>query len=171
MYCDRRPIVIKLVLFFYCFEWLLVILNLFFVFKVISILNKNVNVKNKYLLKTYSVMKWYPIIQTFIQCVTTINRLYGLFSKNNSFVLMILHAIFDSSQGIFIIIVFLFIPENKNNLKVCCSKIFSNNKNNDQVNHDHLISNHTQSFTASDLSLFLHSEVSPSNHKDIQDIL
>jgi hypothetical protein len=59
--------------------------------------------------------------------VATINRVYGLIAKRCDFFLMLLQAIFDSSQGIFIIIVFLLIPENKNNIKVCCAKFLSRN--------------------------------------------
>lgn len=114
-------------------------------------------------------MKWYPIIQTIIQSVTTINRVYGLIVKKNNFVLMILHAIFDSSQGIFIIIVFLFIPENRNNLRVCCSKLLSKHNHNEIIEED-LIFNNGQSFTASNSSLYLRSEYSANYDKNNQNL-
>jgi hypothetical protein len=104
-------------------------------------------------------MKWYPIIQTIIICVATINRVYGLFAKRYNPVLMWLQAIFDSSQGIFIIIVFLFIPENKNNIKVCCAKFLSKNKIM-EIKNDPSFMEHSSSFTASHTSLYLHCEVS-----------
>ncbi len=97
-------------------------------------------------------MKWYPIIQSIICCVATINRVYGLITRKNNFVLMMIQAIFDSSEGIFIIIVFLFIPEYQNNLKVCCNKFFSKKKKN-KIHNSTILLHGDNSFSESHLSL------------------
>ncbi len=125
IYEDHRPIVNKLVLFYFCIQWFFIILNLFFILKVINILNENVTSRNKYLMKIYSVMKWYPIVQIICSLPATINRLYDIIAKENNFALMITQSIFDSLEGCFITIVFLFSPEIKNSLNICWYKFFS----------------------------------------------
>ncbi len=74
-------------------------------------------------MKKYSVMKWYPIIQIICSIPATINRLYDVITKSNSFWLMLIQALFDGIEGLLITIIFLLDPEIKHSLKICFFRI------------------------------------------------
>lgn len=139
IYEDQRAIVYKLVLFYLCIQWFFLILNLFFIYKVIHILKENITNKNKYLMKTYSVMKWYPIIQIVCSLPATINRIYDIIVKETNFSLMITQTVFDCIGGCFITTVFLFSPEIKNSLRVCWIKFLSKSGRNRKTVESSLI--------------------------------
>ena len=91
---------------------------------MIAILKDNINNRNKELMKIYSVMKWYPIIQIICSLPASINRFYDIITKQNNFGLMITQSFFDCSEGCLITIVFLCSPQIKHSLRICCRKIF-----------------------------------------------
>jgi len=119
------------------------ILNIYFIFKVIAILKENQNIKSRQLIKVFSIMKWYPIIQTIFAIIATVNRLYNLISKESSFPMMILQTICDKTEGLFIVIIFILSPEIKNNLKICCAVIFRRmvNTNGNEIQKKHSTNN------------------------------
>lgn len=90
---------------------------------MINILKKNLNEDNQFLMKKYSMMKWYPIFQVIYMIPSTINRIYTLLTKQHIFVMSMLQSIFDSSLGITICIIFLLSPEIKNSLIACFKKM------------------------------------------------
>jgi hypothetical protein len=107
--------------------WFFIILNCFFIFKVIYIFKehlKKVGGKKAYLLRAYSFMKWYPIVHIICTMPATINRVYGIV-KSESFPLMIIQSIFDSFEGCLILVVFLMSPGIKYSISICCRRIIS----------------------------------------------
>lgn len=102
---------------------------------MIYILKENLNNKNRYLMKVYTVTKWFPIIQMFLFIPSTINRIIAIFDKQPKFALQIVQSILDYSEGIFILIIFILIPDMNNSILICIKKIFK--KQTDVTEYDY----------------------------------
>jgi len=118
----------KLINFFYVFIWSLIVLNLYFIFKIIYILENNMNEKNKEHMENLLVMRWYPITQVICNIPATIHRVYNLISGQDNFVMGILQAVFDSIIGIVICVIFLLSPEIRKSYLSCFRKFFARKK-------------------------------------------
>jgi len=140
-------------MFYFSVDWFLIILNLFFIYKVVSILKENINERNKYALRTYSVMKWYPTLQVFCSLPATVNRFYDIYTKEINFELMMLQAVFDCIGGFLVTIVFLFSPKIKNSLKICCNKLLGGFKKRAKSNETIKGRKFANSITTSDYTL------------------
>jgi len=133
VYRNNQPLIHKLILFYYCANWFFIILNTFFIFKVICVLNNedNLTPKRVYLLSVYQILKWFPIVQIICILPSTVNRLFNVFNKQPEFPLLILQTVFGSTIGLGYFLIYLRIPVVKNSLKVfynkiCCKKFFNN---------------------------------------------
>lgn len=125
-------------MFFYIVHWFFIILNSFFIFKVITILKDNSNSeRNRYFLSVCNVLKFFPIAQICCIIPSTINRFAILFNRGevefNSFTLNVLQCVFGSITGLFYLIIYIFLPDVKLALstfcsRVCCHKRISTNK-------------------------------------------
>jgi hypothetical protein len=118
----------KLVLFYYCFSWLLILINCFFAFKLISIVNNFVTDYNRYLLYSFKFMVLYPIAQIVCFIPATVNRLYNIIMKQEQFTLSIIHTTFDYSLGFIITLIFLLSPNIRYSILSCMRRL--RNKNN-----------------------------------------
>ncbi len=107
--------------------WFFIILNAFFIFKVISILHKNNNrsYSRTVLLKVYHVMKWFPIVQILCIIPSTISRIYNVLDLEANFVLVLAQTIFGSFLGIPYLIIYLNLPQVKECMRVLYDKIFN----------------------------------------------
>jgi hypothetical protein len=114
----------KLVNFYYVLDWSLIILNLYFIFRIIFILRVHKNETNKKLMENLLIMRWCPILQVICSIPATIHRVYNLVTGIDNFTLGILHAIFDSINGFLICFVFLLTPEIKKSFINCIKKIY-----------------------------------------------
>jgi hypothetical protein len=120
-----RPIISKLILFYYVVMWFFIILSCFFIFKVIAILREHSqNSLNKYLVRKYELLKWLPIMQTVTLIPSTINRIFNVVNKRPIFGLMVIQVIFETLQGWTLTIIFILLPEIKHILKTCIWRVF-----------------------------------------------
>ncbi len=124
----------KLVLFYFCFDWVLIIINLYFIYKVVSVIKQNRNDRNAYSLNIYSTMKWYPIVLIVCSIPGTVNRIYGIVTNESNFVMMILQGVFDYLQGLFIMIIFISGPQMMENLRLCFGKLFRSQRERESMN-------------------------------------
>jgi hypothetical protein len=108
-------------------NWFFIILNAFFIFKVINILHSNN--KRSYsrtvLLQVYHIIKWFPIVQMICIIPSTISRVYNVLDLEANFVLVLLQTIFGSCIGIPYLIIYLNLPEVKECLRVLYNKLFN----------------------------------------------
>ena len=108
---NNHPLLTKiLVIFFYSLAWILIVINSFFFFKVITKIRKEINHEEDLVLveKFTSKLKWYPIVQIICLIPGTINRIYNMCTDQNNFELTLLQAIFDYLSGFLFAIVYGF---------------------------------------------------------------
>lgn len=120
-------------MFYYCLFWFFIILNMFFVFKLILIIKEKKTKEHAYLFKMYSNMTWYPIIQTICCIPGTINRIYDIINTRTMFTLSVIQAVFDSFEGCFVLIVFIFSPSIKHSIKICWHKLRNRETNDGNI--------------------------------------
>ena len=79
----------KLTIFYYLVTWFFIILNAFFIFKVISILNfqSNLTQRRRFLLSAYHVIKWFSIVQIICIIPSTVRRMCDLLGEQSNFIL------------------------------------------------------------------------------------
>jgi len=117
-----------LFIFYYSFAWVMIIINCFFFFKVITKVRREVNHASDLDLvqKVTSKLKWYPIIQIICLIPGTINRTYDMLTDEQSFELTLIQAIFDYLSGFLFAIVYGLNPSLKNAIykciRFCCCK-------------------------------------------------
>jgi hypothetical protein len=119
----------KLILFYYLVNWFFIILNSFFIFKVIAILRQSIRNKNNLgLLQTFHKLKWFPIVQIICLIPGTITRIFNILHLQPYFPLVIVQTFFGSFIGVFYLIVYIRLPHVKIALKAFFQRV--SNKNN-----------------------------------------
>lgn len=104
----------KMTYIYYSFIWLLIILNAYFVIKVIVALTRRATVESRhYISRTTSHLKWYPIVLIISFVPGTIRRIIILSSgdENDWIGLIYIQAIFDAIQGGCFALVYSLTPE------------------------------------------------------------
>ena len=97
---------------FHIFTWFLITINAYFILKVIYGMKRMVTEDNrKFIERTSSRLRWYPIVLFFCNIPPTVNKIYSSISNKDSLVLTWICSIVDSSQGILFVIVYCFTPE------------------------------------------------------------
>lgn len=109
---DTKKLVLKLTLSYYALCWFFIILNSFFIFKVIYILREHK--KEVVLLEIYHKLKWIPVASVICTVPSTISRVNNIISDEPSFILIMLQAIFGSAMGLFCLIIYIRLPNVKN---------------------------------------------------------
>ncbi len=91
---------------YYCFTWLIILLNTFFVVKVILLLKKELRSERDLVDKYTRKLRLYPLVQIVSYIPATVNRIYNLSSGRDNFSLMMIQIIFDSLTGLMFSVVY-----------------------------------------------------------------
>lgn len=122
-------------MFFYSVNWFFIILNSFFIFKVIGIL-KSQSIKSnrsRVLLGVNHAIKWFPIAQIICVIPSTISRIYNVLDKPPNFTLIIFQTIFGSILGVCYLIIYVRIPYVKHALNIFYCKVFNIKRKNTEI--------------------------------------
>jgi hypothetical protein len=116
-------------------NWFFIILNAFFIFKVIGILNSQSVKSNRsrVLLGVNNVIKWFPIAQIICVIPSTISRIYNVLDKPPNFTLIIFQTIFGSVLGVCYLIIYVRIPYVKHALNIFYCKVFNIKRENTEI--------------------------------------
>lgn len=125
---------------YYSITWLIIVLNCFFVVKVLTLLRKELQNEKELMDKYSSKLRLYPMVQIISFIPATVNRIYGMATGESSFGLLLVQCIFDSLTGLMFSIVYGYNASVRNALgdcirTLCCKKgqrgsVMSNTQNN-----------------------------------------
>lgn len=113
-------------IFYYSLTWLIILLNCYFVVKLICMLKIELQGEKELVQKYTSKLRLYPVVQIVSFVPATVNRIYGLANpySPDDFTLTLIQLIFDSLTGLMFSIVYGFNASVKNALAdcFCCKK-------------------------------------------------
>ncbi len=110
----------SLTIIYYTFTWLIILLNTFFVIKLILQLRDELKSEIELVDRYTRKLRLYPLVQIISYIPCTINRIYNLSTGGDNFYLMITQIIFDSLTGLMFSFVYGFNASVKKNLSECC---------------------------------------------------
>jgi hypothetical protein len=126
---ERITLINKFMIIYFCFIWLVVILNSFFFIIVIINLHKLKSEENsQFINRITSRLKWYPVIITILLIPSTVNRVLNLTLNMKLDILIYLQTIADSIQGLIFGLVYTLSPEVKQALAQMWKKSFRKDK-------------------------------------------
>jgi hypothetical protein len=147
---------------YYCFVWLLIILNAYFVIKVIIAMRRRATVESKrYISRTTSHLKWYPIILIISFIPATVHRIMDLTVEIDWYFLIYIQAILDAIQGGMFVLVYSLTPEVREALRQLYNK--SINKRRESAFFE------GSSFSSSESSSKLRSELNAPRNSNINE--
>lgn len=111
------------IILYYCFLWIIIGLNIFFVVKLIYILRKELKYDDDLIDKYTNKLRMFPIIQIVSVLPATINRIYAMANGKEMFAMSLITTICDSTTGLFFSIVYGFNPSVKKALHDTWRKI------------------------------------------------
>ena len=125
---DKSENKIIFVIISYGCMWIFIILNLYFIIKVILTLKSNQKSEEEKILvdKIIKKLRLYPIIMIICIVPATINRLYNLSNNQEIAILFYIQTFFDSLQGLLFAIIFGIDSSIKEVIKQFCSTLFKN---------------------------------------------
>ncbi len=103
---NGNPLNENLIIIYYSLTWFIIFLNCIFVIKVIVQLHKELKNEQDLIDKYTNKLKWYPIVQIISYIPCTIRRIYGLYSPNDNFWILLFQGIFDSLTGLMFALVY-----------------------------------------------------------------
>lgn len=105
---DNKPLVFEMVLLFFSIDWFIIIINLYFIIKIVMLSKAQPHLKNP----VYSYIIWYPIVNSCFKLIAVGNRLMTLMKlEHNSFAFSQIQTIVDSFEGCIFMIIFLLAPK------------------------------------------------------------
>ncbi len=126
---ERNTLINKFMIIYFCFIWLVVILNSYFILIVIINLHKLKSEENsQFINRITSRLKWYPVIITILLIPSTVNRVLNLTMNIKLDILIYIQTIADSIQGLIFVLVYTLSPEVKQALAQMCKKYFRKDK-------------------------------------------
>jgi hypothetical protein len=128
---ENTPATNTLTIIYYTFTWVVIILNSYFVLKVIWVLQQELGTEQQLIDKYTRKLRSYPIVQIVSYIPATINRIYNLSYCTENFELMMIQIIFDSITGLMYCFVFGFNNSVKKAVGEFCRSFFCK-KNVDQ---------------------------------------
>jgi hypothetical protein len=111
----------SLTIIYYIFTWSIILLNSFFVIKLILQLRDELKCEKELVDKYTRKLRLYPLVQIVSYIPCTINRIYNLSSGGDNFYLMMSQIILDSLTGLMFSFVYGFNASVKKNLSECCT--------------------------------------------------
>lgn len=140
---------------YYAITWFIIVLNIFFVVRVIILLKRELRGEDHLIRKYTNKLTMYPLVQIICFLPTTANRIYILATNKELFFLWYLNAIFDALTGLMFTLVFGFNSSVRNVLIDCIRKICCKKKNKVQCD---LVNKTSDSEDNIDSTIFRNSE-------------
>lgn len=116
-----------LIIIYYCLTWTIIVLNCFFVIKVIFLLKKELKNEETLISKYISKLKWYPVVQILSYIPCTVNRIYNLTSGQENFTISISQVIADSLTGLMFSLVYGLNSSVRQAIGECLGNLFNLN--------------------------------------------
>lgn len=111
----KRTITADLQLIYYVLYWILLGINLIFIFKILYYLKGK-----RYVSTLYSYIKWYPICICFFQLIGLAKEILQLFITDNHIIIIldIMNICCDIIKGIIFMIIFFLTPDIFQSIKI-----------------------------------------------------
>ena len=111
---EKEKLIKNFDLIYHLFMWLLIIINAYFIIKVIVRMRKLATLSNrKSLERAAHQLKWYPIVLFICAFPPTIYRIINLFYEGGNTFMFWFQGIVDSIQGILFVLIYSLNPEVK----------------------------------------------------------
>jgi hypothetical protein len=105
---------------YYSLTWFIILLNCFFVIRVISMLKKELISEGDLVKKYTNKLKLYPLVQIISFLPATVNKVYNLTTNRENFYMLLLQGMFDAMTGLMFALVFGFNLSVRNYISECC---------------------------------------------------
>jgi hypothetical protein len=129
---------------FYSIVWILIFLNIFFIYKLIQLLKIELQNEKELISKYTNKLKWYPALQIITFFPASLNRLIEAISGNSYYTLTVIQVIFDTSSGLFFSLIYGFNPQVQKALKDTFHRIFSKRRASNSINESNEVSMDSQ---------------------------
>jgi hypothetical protein len=108
---------------YYTLCWLIIILNCYFVCRLVCLLKKELKNDLDLVDKYINKLKWFPLVQIISLLPASIARLHWLISGEPNFYLILCQSVFDALTGLMFSLVYGFNPTVRVALSELCQKI------------------------------------------------
>lgn len=126
---DHRVSVKVFVLVYFCSEWLIILLNVYFICSIFSFIRNCSDLLEEEKSKYTEKLGWYPIVQICTLTPTSLNRFYMIATHRTNFWLMLVHVVIARSRGILFAVCFGYNSSVKRIIGIYYNRIFNRNSN------------------------------------------